>query len=201
MVFVGTVVLFVFQLFICQWRPNWSDKQWRVQALPHSEAHLWSSEVSHALKSYNKATTSSTVGRTLRRMWLLLRLFIFLQMRPGAVEANCGRHQEIWNRWGGHPLPFWPAEPLSPSRQQGVRACQALPSQTPGFFLPNRPSSRWVTCLFSSLRQRRAQPRSTSKKKHRFVWLFFCTELVRTWDKRISQLTLGCFTQVLTDIP
>lgn len=50
---------------------------------------------------------------------------------------------------GGHPLPFWPAgpaEPCSPSRHQGARACQGLGRQSgphnPRVLFPDQPSPR-----------------------------------------------------------
>ncbi len=157
MVFIGIVVLFVSQLFICQRHQNRSDKsEMECTSSPAQEVfHLQCLESVHILKSSNKTASSSILGRipNLQGTHVTSSSAIYLLQIWGLGpwgNHNGGWQEEIGNCWGDIPLPFWPAgpaEPLCPSRHQGARACQASRMQTcphhPGVLSPDQPSPRW----------------------------------------------------------
>lgn len=202
----------VSQLFICQWRRTRSDKaklEGRSSPAREVSHHVyWSCSRSQV---FNRTATSSISSRTpnlQRRTWPLPQPFIFCKYEAWGhgVTIMVADRRRLETVGGISPCPSGPLSPLSHSATPDTRGREParphrcrLDFTTPGFFLLISRHSCWVTCPPFSLKlvHDRVIPIFL---KNGFVWRDFCSESVRTWDKRIRRLRLRCYTQVLTDV-
>lgn len=174
--FIGIVLLFVFHLFIWQWRLTRSDKtrlegtfmlSWWEDSHPVYRSCTHSSALKQDLRFLNIGpSTKSPEVRVTSSFAIYLSRIWGLGSRSnynGCWQEEIGTVQGVR---GGLLLPVcWASEPLGPFRHQGARACQAwqiksCPRHLVGLS-PDQPSPCWVTCLHSLLSLQRSEPGSS----------------------------------------